>query len=227
MLKVLIADDEARVCRLVQILVDWEALGMTVTGTASNGLEAIDLIQAAKPDILITDIRMPGCDGLELIEKAKKLSPDLDIILISGYAQFEYAQTAMRYGVAGYLLKPIKKDELADTLEKLGEKRRDRAVSSAIVENLRQDSDNSHNLLRNRLIDDLISEKLAFPSAEQLQNEYGFPVLKGSLQVFILKMDYSPENFHDASMQAFKNKAEEIFSSSVFTLCMNYIFQFH
>ena len=67
MLKVIIADDEQRICRLVQVLADWESLGMEVVGTAENGFEALNLIKEAHPDILITDIRMPGCDGLLII----------------------------------------------------------------------------------------------------------------------------------------------------------------
>ena len=122
MLKVVIADDERLICRLVQALGDWEVLDMEVAGLAENGLEALALIERERPDILITDIRMPGCDGLELIRRAKELRPELEIVIISGYAHFEYAQTAIRYGVGNYLLKPIKKDELMETLRKMKER---------------------------------------------------------------------------------------------------------
>jgi two-component system response regulator YesN len=81
---------------------------MEVVGTAANGMEAIELVQKWNPDILITDIRMPGCDGLQLIQAVKEYNPQLEIIIISGYAHFSYAQTAMKYGVGNYLLKPIK-----------------------------------------------------------------------------------------------------------------------
>ena len=109
MLKVIIADDEERVCRLVQVLADWDALGMEVAGTASNGLEALELVKQVRPDILITDIRMPGCYGLELIQHAKESLPQLEIVIISGYAHFEYAQSALKHGVGDYLLKPIQR----------------------------------------------------------------------------------------------------------------------
>ena len=122
MLKVVIADDEARILSLIRLLPDWDALGMEVAGTAANGLEALALIEREKPDILITDIRMPGCQGLELIERARRAVPDIEIIIISGYAHFEYAQTAIKLGVGDYLLKPIKKDELTATLSKLAQR---------------------------------------------------------------------------------------------------------
>lgn len=120
MLKVIIADDERLICRLVQTLADWDSLGMEVVAMAENGLEALELVQSRHPDILITDIRMPGCDGLELIRSAKQIMPDLEVVIISGYAHFEYAQSAMKYGAGYYLLKPIKQAELMETLEKSG-----------------------------------------------------------------------------------------------------------
>ena len=122
MLKVVIADDEARILSLIRLLPDWDALGIEVVGTAGNGLEALALIERERPDILITDIRMPGCQGLELIERARRTVPDIEIIIISGYAHFEYAQTAIKLGVGDYLLKPIKKDELTATLSKLAQR---------------------------------------------------------------------------------------------------------
>ena len=129
MLKVIIADDERLICRLVQALADWESLGMEVAALAENGLEALELIKSREPDILITDIRMPGCDGLELIRSAKELMPDLEVVIISGYAHFEYAQKAMKYGAGYYLLKPIKQTELMETLEKIRENaRQDRKI---------------------------------------------------------------------------------------------------
>ena len=121
MLKVLIADDEEKICQLIIKLINWEEMGLTVAATASNGLEALEQAEIYKPEIVITDIRMPGIDGMELIQKVKEKLPDTEIIIISGYRHFEYAQTAIRYGVRDYLLKPIKKEELKDTLQRITE----------------------------------------------------------------------------------------------------------
>lgn len=227
MLKVIIADDEVRVCRLIHMLADWGALGMDVVGTASNGLEALELVETLKPDILITDIRMPGCNGLELIEKAKLVSPNLEIALVSGYAQFEYAQTALQYDVGGYLLKPIKKDALMSTLEKLGAKCRDRAASAAIMERLRNDSNKSQDLLRSRLPEDLVKKQLDAPTKEQLYSDYGFHIQDGLLQVFILKMDYDPEVLNSASVNIIQKKTEEIFDLALSPLLITGVFQFY
>ncbi len=106
MWKVIIADDEKLICRLIEALVDWEKLNMQIAGKAENGLEALQMVRELRPHLLITDIRMPGCDGLDLIRQARELSPDIEIV-ISGYAHFEYAQTAIAYGVGNYILKPV------------------------------------------------------------------------------------------------------------------------
>ena len=98
-LKVVIADDEVRICQLIQALIDWDSLGMAVVGIAHNGEEACQMVKDTQPDILITDIRMPGCSGLELVKTVKELDSSLEVIIISGYAHFEYAQQAINYGV--------------------------------------------------------------------------------------------------------------------------------
>jgi len=225
MLKVIIADDEERVCRLVQMIVDWDALGMEVIGTAANGLEALELVESLKPDILITDIRMPGCDGLELIEKAKAISPHLQIALISGYAQFEYAQAAINFGVGGYILKPIKKDIITATLKKLGKICLERVEMTTASERLIQNSNKSSELLRGRLVEDLLSRRIHEPSCELLESEYGFIAASGLLQVFIIKIDCSFILFRDPSMIIIKKKVEEIFESVAAPLCETSVFQ--
>ncbi len=119
MLKVLIADDEKKVCQLVANLIDWESLGFEIVGVVNDGISAYKFIQENTVNLMITDIRMPECDGMELIQKAKVLYPNLHIVIISGYSQFDYAQNAIRYGVEDYLLKPIRKKDLMATLQKI------------------------------------------------------------------------------------------------------------
>lgn len=122
MLKVVLADDEKKILLLLQKLIDWERLGYEIVGTANDGLRALELVRELHPDLLITDVRMPGCSGIELIQQAKELQPDLHFIIISGYRQFEYAQNALKYGVEDYLLKPLKKEELTGILMRLSDK---------------------------------------------------------------------------------------------------------
>ena len=122
MLKVLIADDEMKVCQLIYYLVKWNEMGMEVIDIVNDGKKAFDTICEKMPDIVITDIRMPNYDGIELIRKTKEILPETYFIIISGYNQFEYAKSAIQYGVENYLLKPIKRKELVNTLTKIIEK---------------------------------------------------------------------------------------------------------
>lgn len=120
MFKVLLVDDEPFVTKALKMLINWENFGYNICGEASNGEKAIKLIEEEKPDIVITDIRMPKIDGLQLIKYSiEKLNINTKFIILSGYEDFKYAQQAIRYGVKDYLLKPIDEDELVKRLRKL------------------------------------------------------------------------------------------------------------
>ncbi len=111
-LSLLIVDDEPAIRNGLVNAIEWEKAGIEVIGTASDGHEAISMIHQLKPHIIITDIRMPGCDGLELIRTVKAEGMPCKFIIISGYNDFKYAQTAIKYQVFSYLLKPVQIEEL-------------------------------------------------------------------------------------------------------------------
>ena len=210
MLKVIIADDEARVCSLIKMLIDWEGLGLTLSGTAASGIEALELIEQCEPDILITDIRMPGCSGLELIEKAKQLLPQLEIIIISGYAHFEYAQNAIQYGVSNYLLKPINQQQLADTLHKLGARCRGRQQMSSEMEELRKSSRENTQRLQNRMLQDLLSGSLRGSDGDILWEKYHFKQETEYMQLVLLQFDYDDTVYSHESLLAAEETAMQI-----------------
>lgn len=126
MIKVLIVEDEVSICNLIINLINWIPGELELVGTAPNGVEGYDLIIELQPDLVITDIRMPGITGLELIEKVKLINQDLMFIIISGHKEFDYARNALKFGVEDYLLKPIKRDELNNTLAKIISKHKSR-----------------------------------------------------------------------------------------------------
>lgn len=119
MLKVLICDDERSICNLIVRLVQWEQQDLSLVGTAQNGKDALDMIMEKQPDIVLTDIRMPVFNGLELAARAKQLGVEAKFIVISGYDNFSYAQDALKASVADYLLKPINSQELNSALSRL------------------------------------------------------------------------------------------------------------
>ena len=112
MYKVLIVDDEIAICMGLTKLIDWTSYGFEASGYALNGLEALEKIKLDRYDVIVTDVRMPEIDGIELIRKIKDLEYDCKIIIISGYKDFEYARAAVEYGVRNYILKPINEDVL-------------------------------------------------------------------------------------------------------------------
>jgi len=219
MLKVVIADDEARVCSLIQMLIDWDELGMELCGTAGNGLEALELVKTRRPDILITDIRMPGCHGLELIERAKRVSPQLEIVVISGYAHFEYAQSAIRHGVGDYLLKPINKQELMSTLRKLADRCRARTRLGSEVEQLRRSSREDQRQLHARLLQDLLSGAAGSLTDERLREEYRVSARAGLWQMALLRMDYDSAQLSGSSVAMIEEKAQKLFCAELEGAC--------
>ena len=96
MLKVLIADDEKGICRLLQYLIDWTAYGMEIIRVVHTGMDALSSIRELHPDIVITDVCMPGYSGIDIIRESKAKYPDIHFIMISGYREFEYARDALR-----------------------------------------------------------------------------------------------------------------------------------
>ncbi len=107
MLRIIIADDEFDIVELCRALITYP--GAKIVGEACNGIDLLKKIRELNPDVVITDICMPGMTGLELIERAKQEFPTVNFIVMSGYTEFQYAQTALRFGVWDYLLKPLKK----------------------------------------------------------------------------------------------------------------------
>jgi two-component system response regulator YesN len=114
--KVLIVDDESWVLENYRLGIDWASKGFEVVDTAGNGMEALEKIRQLHPDLVLTDIRMPVMGGLEMIRQAKQMFPDLEFVVISGYAEFSYAQKALNFGVAGYCLKPVEDADIQGVL---------------------------------------------------------------------------------------------------------------
>ncbi|CAN7442085.1 response regulator transcription factor [Paenibacillus sp. LjRoot56] len=116
MYKVLIVDDEIMIKRSLCKLIAESPYGFEVFGEADDGMEALALCEKLRPDLLITDISMPVMDGLELIREVRRRKWDMEIIIISGYGDFAYAQQALRQDVTDYLLKPLKEEQLYELL---------------------------------------------------------------------------------------------------------------
>lgn len=143
MIKVVIADDEKRFREYMEKVLDWEALGFYITGTASNGEQVLELLEEERPDLALLDINMPKMDGIHLTERMREISPSTYVVFITGYSEFEYARKAVELGVSEYLLKPFSKEELSRVVLKLKEKilkeKKDRAQNTRRNEIIRRD----------------------------------------------------------------------------------------
>ena len=114
MLRIFLVEDESIIRETLRDTVPWEQYGYIFSGEAGDGEMALPLIRQTKPDVLITDIRMPFMDGLALSELVSQEFPDMKIVIISGHDDFEYARQAIHIGVDRYLLKPITKKALLE-----------------------------------------------------------------------------------------------------------------
>ena len=114
---VVVADDEDELREAVCTMIPWQELGFRLVGSASNGLDALQLVEECQPDLLITDIRMPFISGIELARQVREVRPSTHIAFLSGYDDFEYAQQAIQYNIISYMLKPLTVKGLGEELQ--------------------------------------------------------------------------------------------------------------
>ncbi|MFC9712119.1 response regulator [Paenibacillus sp. NPDC056933] len=119
MYKVFLVDDEPSIREGLTTIIEWEKYGFQVVGTAASGREAITRFEELEPDLTIIDIRMPGMTGLDVIEEVRHHHPGSHFLILSGYADFDYAKKAISFGVDGYLLKPVDEEEIICELERI------------------------------------------------------------------------------------------------------------
>lgn len=119
LIKVFLVEDEIVIRNGIKRSINWEEEGFSFAGEASDGELALPLILEKRPDILITDIKMPFMDGLELSQEVKKEIPNIKILILSGYDEFNYAREAIKIGVTEYLLKPVSASKLISTLKEI------------------------------------------------------------------------------------------------------------
>ena len=192
MFKVVVVDDEPMICSLIQNLVDWKQLGFGIVGTAYTGIDALEMITALHPDVVISDIRMPGFDGLELIRRTKEGNLDPEFIMISGFRQFEYAQTAMKYGVRYYLLKPIEEDKLVQIMEEIRSTLEERMEEAGYQKSLEKQIADGKDKMKKRFLSSMVyegSSGMEASSREYVNQEYDTNFSEGLYRAVFVKVD--------------------------------------
>lgn len=183
MYKVIVVDDETWICKLIRKIVDWESLGFEIITDAGDGLTALNLIKEHRPDLVITDIRMPSLDGIGLIKTTREFNLDIEFIIISGYSDFEYARNAVKYDAFGYIVKPLDKGELQDILlsvkDKINKKRQLKTkIEFSESWQLENEIRKIINLAGNNV------------HIEELNKQYGTSFSDGEYCVAVLKQDF-------------------------------------
>lgn len=173
----LIVDDEAEIRSGLRSIIPWEDYSISVIGTAVNGAEALDKIRYYEPDIVITDIQMPGMNGLELVRRAKEEQFDCSFVILSGYDEFEYARSAIRYGVKEYLLKPISIRDLTELIINLKEDiLSKRGVHSDQLSTLRKLRKAQISLRKQNLIPQLLRGELSSLELKNVIEDYALSI---------------------------------------------------
>ena len=193
MYKLVIIDDEYLVREGIKKTIDWNSHNVDLIGEASNGEEGYEVISRLKPDVIITDAKMPILNGLDLAKRLHDENYDGIIIVLSGYREFEYAQKAVDSEVFNYLLKPITNDELVNTvceaINKLESKRSERKILSLYEE--------SQDYIKLKIVRDIIrSKKLDITQVKNQLETNRLPFFESGVVVVITMDDYD-EEFHD------------------------------
>lgn len=190
MLKVLIVDDEPSNLYGLARNIDWASLGYEPPALAESGEEALEALRSAPTDVLISDVAMPGMTGIELVDRAKQLYPHLQVLMISGYNEFEFVQDAIHVGAQAYVLKPLKPDEVSGKLTAFRttiEKMR-RVVEQ--MGDLEKKVSGSLKLVKERFVGDLIADA---PPSDELIASWGelleLPAIGRGFQAIVFGLD--------------------------------------
>lgn len=191
-LKLAIADDEVNICIVIKDAIDFATLDLQLIGIVHNGKDLLDLIINHQPDIVITDISMPGPNGLEIIKEIRERQIECKFIIISGHSQFDFARNAIKYKVEDYLLKPINVTELNDTLHKLKHSiLLERSHSEKVIQTLESSRKNKE-VLRKLFLSDLIGKSASEMDIAASAADLGVTFQQNCFQAVTIKIDFLP-----------------------------------
>ena len=193
---VLLVDDEEEVIQVIMKKIDWNALGFAVIGSASNGVRALEMAEKYQPDVVMTDIKMPYMDGLELARRLKKEMPTVRILLFTGFDEFEYAKEAVHLEVEEYILKPVNSQELTEVFGRLKKTLDQDREEKRSVEKLQTYYEESLPLLQANFFSSLIEGRIQEDELPRYLSDYRID-LSGPwycISVFHTSSHHVPEN---------------------------------
>lgn len=179
MYKVVLVEDEVFVRTSIKNMIPWEDINLSFCGEAQDGESALLLIQQVCPNILITDIKMPFMDGLQLSRTVKKNLPDIKIIILSGHDEFDFAQEALRIGVTEYILKPVRPEKLTEVLRKVAQQIDAELKEKEGIDALRKELGDNKIFARERYLNELSAGIMSLPEALDKAAGIGIDIIAG------------------------------------------------
>ena len=220
-IKVFLVEDEMVIRRGIKNSIDWEKEGYIFCGEASDGELAYPMIIKEKPDILITDIRMPFMDGLELCKLVKKELPNIKILILSGYDEFDYAKEAIRLGVTEYLLKPISSGKLLEALngvsESIRREKEDKDLVRKYMEEMRENTEHE----KQKFFEQMIAGNLSMADALETGKKYEKNLSAGMYNLLLFRFTLGEENRKSGELLG-----EAEYAIEKLTERLEYVFEF-
>ncbi|AUO08155.1 chemotaxis protein CheY [Paenibacillus jamilae] len=218
MVQILLVDDESYVTESLAATIPWETLGIEKVHQAASALAAIDVLEAYDIDILVTDIRMPGMTGLELIVEVNERWPHIRSLLLTGYADFEYAKKALQLKAFDYILKPVDDEEFIKCVSAAMDSLKEEWEAFDKVHQLQYSRRNDYGVLRTHLMHDLLlGRDLTVQKIKDKMSEYEIKLRTehpASMLLIQLGKQFSDMDYHSVSLieYAIGNIAEEVFA---------------
>lgn len=188
-IQVLIADDEYLICELLKKIIHWDDLNIQLLGFVHNGMDLLNEIEMKRPDIVITDICMPGMDGIELIKQVRYKDIPCKFIIVSGYRQFEYAHNALKYDVEDYILKPVDNNELNEALHKLITSIQANKEASLNIADLSMNEKITDNIKRFFLLHGIWEIEHKKLDMKEIHHQFSLSFSQGLFKILIVKLD--------------------------------------
>ncbi len=222
MLKIFLVEDEKLIREGIKNGISWEEEGYEFVGDASDGELAYPMIQKLQPDILITDIRMPFMNGLELSQLVKREFPNIKIIILSGYNEFDYAKQAIQIGITDYLLKPISSAQLLEAINRIGESIYKERDKNEILKRYKQEMEENNHVERQKMLSSILTGNMSMTEIIEKSKVLNMNLASQYLNVIIFKEFCSdPDNKEEIlqlsqASEEVKNSMEDISEVLVF-----------
>lgn len=228
MYSVFAVDDEPIVLEGIRSKIDWEGSNFAFAGEATDGEIALSMIHEIKPDILITDIKMPFMDGLQLAEAIKRTQPWIKIIILSGHDEFDYAKKAISIGIEDYLLKPFTPEELLASLKKTAAQIDKERKQLSDISKLREELKSSETLIKKEFLNNLVHGSADTNTVMQKCAELGISLISRYYKVLISRIESKTGNTKNQqeacsllnSYSAAINEAVSFFHHSNLLVCI-------